>query len=240
MISLLDTHVHSIASGHAYSTITENIRAAADAGLQLVAITDHAPGMPDTALFSHFGNLNALPREMFGVTILRGVELNIMDYDGRTDMSDGQIRGLDVRIASLHTPCIKPGTAAQNTSAIIGAMRNPLIQVMGHIGDPLYPFDLDRVLDTAAETGTIIEINNLSLDTSHPARRGGEATVRAIAEGCLKRGLPVIMGSDAHVHTNVGMHTFAQALLEELGFPDELVLNTSISLFYNKMGLRTK
>jgi len=237
MISVLDTHIHSIASGHARSTIAECARAAVAAGIQLIAITDHAPGMPDTALLSHFANLHVLPRDMFGVTLLRGVELNIIDYNGCVDMSDGQIRGLDVRIASLHPPCITPGTVVQHTAAITGAMRNPLIQVIGHLGDPLYPFDLDAVLDVAAETGTVIEINNLSLDPNSPARCGGEATVRTIATGCLQRGLPVIMGSDAHVHTSVGVHHYAQALLEELGFPDELVLNTSVSLFYARMGM---
>jgi len=237
MKSCLDTHVHSIASGHAYSTITECVRAAAEKGLSLIAITDHAPGMPDTAVMSHFANLHALPREMFGVTLLRGVELNIIDYNGIVDMAEGQYKRLDVRIASLHVPCIKAGTIAENTNAVIGAMRNPLVQVIGHLGDPAYPIDMERVLDAAQETGTFIEINNLSLDPNYRTRQGGEHIVRTLAEGCLKRGLPVIMGSDAHVHTSVGEHSCAAAMLEKIGFPEELLLNSSVELFARKMGI---
>ena len=237
MKPILDSHIHSIASGHAYSTIAECVRAAADAGLQLVSITDHAPGMEGTTTPGHFGNIHSLPRKMFGVMLLRGVELNIIDYDGNVDMSPGMCKRLDVRIASLHVPCIKAGTMEENTRAVIGAMRNPLIQMIGHLGDPGYPIDLDRVLDAAQETGTVIEINNLSLDPTIATRAGGEETVRQMALGCLKRGIPVIMGSDAHVHTSVGALQHAQALLEELGFPDELVLNTSVALFCEKIGL---
>ena len=43
---IADLHIHSIASGHAYSTVNENAKAAADRGLQLIALTDHGPKMP--------------------------------------------------------------------------------------------------------------------------------------------------------------------------------------------------
>jgi len=234
---VLDVHIHSIASGHAYSTIGECARAAADKCLQIMAITDHAPGMEGTATWGHFGNLRALPREMCGVTLLRGVELNIIDYNGKIDMSPGQCGWLEVRIASLHVPCIQAGTVDENTRAVIGAMQNPLVQIIGHLGDPGYSIDIDKVLDAAQETGTFIEINNISLDPNIPTRKGGEATVRELALGCLKRGVPVIMGSDSHVHTSVGELSCAQAMLEELVFPKELVLNTSAELFCEKMGL---
>jgi len=237
MKPILDAHIHSIASGHAYSTIAECARAAADIGLSVIAITDHAPGMPDTAIMPHFANLRCLPCDMFGVRLLRGVELNIMDYTGAVDMPAGQYSPLDVRIASLHTPCIQSGSIEDNTNALIGAMQNPLIQIIGHPGDPAYPIDVARVLDAAQETGTLLELNNVSLDPNTTTRKGGEATVRALAEGCLKRGLPVIMGSDAHVHTAVGALDSARQLLEALGFPSGLVVNTSEELFAKAMGI---
>ena len=234
MKAVLDAHIHSIASVHAYSTITENTRAAAERGLALIAITDHAPGVPDSALMPHFANLHALPKELFGVRLLRGVELNIMDYEGNVDMAVGQYRGLDIRIASLHTVCCKPGSVEQNTSALIGAMRNPLIQIIGHPGDRQYPIDIERVLDAAAETNTVPEINNPRLALP---RYECEASIREIAAGCLKRGLPVLMSSDAHFHTHVGVLDHAAAMLAELGFPDALVLNNDVSLFLQAMGL---
>ena len=232
---ILDTHIHTLASGHAYSTIGECVREAAEKGLGMVAITDHSPGMEGTSTWGHFGNLHALPRRMHGVMLLRGVEVNIVDYNGKVDMSNSWCKRMDVRIASLHMNCIEPGSMAENTSAVIGAMRNPWVQVIGHLGDPNFPIDVDAVVDAAQETGTFIEMNNVSLDPNIPTRKGGEGIVRGIAEGCLRRGIPVIMGSDAHVHTSVGALGCAQALLEELKFPPELVLNTSIELFCEKM-----
>ena len=46
----LDSHTHTLASGHAYCTLLEMVRAAADRGLELICITDHAPGMELTKI----------------------------------------------------------------------------------------------------------------------------------------------------------------------------------------------
>ena len=76
---LADTHTHTIASGHAYSTVDENARWAAEQGLRLLALTDHAPAMQNTTCHAYFANLNVIPQELRGVRILRGVELNILE-----------------------------------------------------------------------------------------------------------------------------------------------------------------
>ena len=54
MKRLMDIHTHAVASGHAYSTVDENLRWAAEQGLQLVALTDHAPAMKDTTCHAYF------------------------------------------------------------------------------------------------------------------------------------------------------------------------------------------
>ena len=51
-----------------------------------------------------------------------GCEANIMDYDGSIDLKEYGLKGCDVVIASLHIPCIKPGSTEQNTNALIKAM----------------------------------------------------------------------------------------------------------------------
>ena len=55
---VLDPHTHTIASTHAYSTLTENVRHAAQIGLELIGITDHAPAMPGVNTERYFFNLN--------------------------------------------------------------------------------------------------------------------------------------------------------------------------------------
>ena len=112
---VLDTHTHTIASGHAYNTITEMVEAAKEKGLEAIAITDHAPKMPGSAGILYFSNMGIIPRQKCGVKIYMGCEVNIMDYDGNIDLKEYGLKGCDVVIASLHIPCIKPGSIEQNT-----------------------------------------------------------------------------------------------------------------------------
>ena len=75
----LDMHTHTIASGHAYGTITEMAKEAAVRGLKLLGITEHTHHMPGTCNDLYFVNLRVVPREMYGVRLMLGAELNIMD-----------------------------------------------------------------------------------------------------------------------------------------------------------------
>ena len=75
---VLDTHAHTIVSGHAYNTIREMAQMAKEKGLEAFALTEHAPQMPGTCHEFYFQNLHIVPREMYGVRLFMGVELNIM------------------------------------------------------------------------------------------------------------------------------------------------------------------
>ena len=75
---LADLHTHTLASGHAYSTLTENAQAARLKGLELIAITDHGPTVPQGAHPWYFWNLKAAPvgaRRRAGAQGLRGEHL---------------------------------------------------------------------------------------------------------------------------------------------------------------------
>ena len=75
---LLDVHTHTIASGHAFSSLQEMVHTAADKGLKILGITEHAPGIPGTCAPIYFRNLHVVPRHMYGVESLLGAELNIL------------------------------------------------------------------------------------------------------------------------------------------------------------------
>ena len=107
---VLDTHTHTLASGHSYSTIREMAHTANERGLKLLGITEHAPKMPGSCHEFYFQNLKVVDRQMCGVELLLGAELNIMDPDGTVDLPDTILRKLDITIASLHLPCMAPGT----------------------------------------------------------------------------------------------------------------------------------
>ena len=106
MTDLIDVHTHTIASGHAFNTMREIIETAKFKGLQLIGISDHAPNMPGSAHEFHFLNLKAVPREAYGIKLVLGAELNIIDYNGSVDLTPEAQESLDYAIASLHPPCI--------------------------------------------------------------------------------------------------------------------------------------
>lgn len=83
-----DMHTHTIASTHAYSTITENCQWAEKYGMKGIAMTDHAMKMPDSPHIWHFVNLGILPRKINGITVLGGIEANVVSDDGELDTSE--------------------------------------------------------------------------------------------------------------------------------------------------------
>ena len=79
-------------SGHAYFSLEEMARAASLKGLELLGITEHAPKMPGTCHELYFHNFRVLERKMFGVELLMGAELNILDFDGHVDLPVRQLK----------------------------------------------------------------------------------------------------------------------------------------------------
>ena len=142
----IDTHSHTIASGHAYCTIREMASAAAKKGLQGLAITEHAPTMPGTCHPFYFSNLKVIPRQMSGVEMLFGVELNILDADGTIDLSEALLKEMDLVIASLHLPCFAKGATKETyTEAYLKVMENPYVNIIGHPDDGRIPVDYEKI-----------------------------------------------------------------------------------------------
>ena len=229
--SVLDLHTHTIVSGHAYSTLREMAKAASDKGLELLGITEHAPKMPGTCHLFYFDNLRIVPRELYGIELVLGSEVNILDAKGTVDLPQKTMEKLDIIIASLHTPCMEPGSCQENTEAYLNAMKNPCVNIIGHPDDGRYPVDYEQLAKKAKETGTVLEVNNGSL------RPGGfrvdTSRIHAVENDtimlnyCKKYQVPVVMDSDAHFDTLIGEFDMARELLTKLDFPEELVLNRS-------------
>ncbi|MBQ9518270.1 MAG: phosphatase [Firmicutes bacterium] len=224
---LLDIHTHTVASGHAYSTVKENVEYAQKIGLSLLGMSDHAPAMPNSTQDFFFANLGVLPREFDDLKVMFGVELNIMDYDGNVDLKPYLLERVDYAIASLHPPCVRPGTLEENTAALISAIKNPYINIIGHPCDPRYPFDISAVVKAAEENNVLLEINNASYNPNNGRRGGEELTVEMLLE-CKKRSLPVILGSDAHFYASIGDFSRTLPLLEQADMPKELIINRSV------------
>ena len=89
---LLDVHTHTVASGHAYSSLQEMVHAAAEKGIQLLGITEHGPAVPGSCPLLYFKNSHCIPRNMYGVQLLIGCEMNILDTEGRLDIEESLIQ----------------------------------------------------------------------------------------------------------------------------------------------------
>ena len=223
---VLDVHTHTLASGHSYSTIREMANMAAKKGLSVLGITEHGPRMPGTCHNFYFSNLKVVPRQMSGVELLLGVELNILDFDGHVDLDEWMLRQMDVTIASMHPPCYKSGTVEENTRAYINVLKNQYVDIIGHPDDNRYKIDYDAFVYTAKEEGKLIEFNNASLNPEG-ARVSAVENDYVILDLCKKYNQPIILGSDAHVDEDILNYDRIIPVLKEANFPDELIINSS-------------
>ena len=228
----LDMHTHTLASGHAYSTIQEMARAGAEKGLKLLGITEHTPGIPGTCDPIYFRNLHVVPRRMYGIELMLGAEINILDAKGNMDADEALMKRLDIRIAGIHLLCYEHGTKDENTFGMIQAIRHPYIQIISHPGDGTAELDFEPIVQASKECGTLLEINNSSLK---PARGKQDARVNnlEILRLCKQYEVPVILGSDAHISFDIANYQYVYELLHETEFPEALIVNRSVEVFRN-------
>jgi DNA polymerase (family 10) len=190
-----DLHCHTTASDGTAS-IEQMAIAARDAGYEYLAITDHSAsfGFGDEVSADRLREQIARIRSTHidGLQLLAGSEVNILP-DGRLDYDDALLAELDWVIASVHSSFRM--NAQQMTERIVKAIEHPLVDAIGHpSGRKLerrepYAFDLERVIEAAARTGTMLEIN------SNPDRRDlTDVHARAAAAA----GVPIVINTDAH------------------------------------------
>ena len=223
---IADTHTHTLASNHAYSTVMENIAAAREQGLLYMAMTEHGPKMPDAPHIWHCVNQWEVPSLYKGLNILHGIEVDVMDEDGTLDIDNRVLAGLEWVIASMHGPCFAPATEQEHTRAWMKVAENPHVDVIGHCGRGNYPFDHEKVIRAFKEYGKIVEINNATLQKS-----ANHAACADIARVCKRLEVPVVVNSDAHFAARIGVFDQAVALLEEVDFPKKLIINADIDRF---------
>lgn len=219
----LDLHTHTLASGHAFGTIIEMAREAAERGIEILGITEHAKGIPGTCEDIYFANLKVVPREQFGIRLLLGSEINILDYDGTLSLDEKHINELDIRIAGIHHQCYTFGTIEENTRAVVGAIRNPEIDIISHPDDSNCPLDYERIVAEAKEHHTLLEINNNALRMK--SRKNVMENQLTILRLCRECEQPVLISSDAHFPTDIGCIDEVEKVFTQIDFPKELIIN---------------
>jgi DNA polymerase (family 10) len=190
-----DLHCHTTASDGTAS-IEEMAVAAVQAGYEYLAITDHSAsfGFGDEVsperLRTQIEAVRAVSVD--GIQLLAGSEVNILP-DGTLDYDDELLASLDWVVASVHSSFAISAEAM--TARLVRAIENPLVDAIGHLSGRKierrapYEFDVERVIEAAARTQTMLEIN------ASPDRRDmNEVNARAAAAADVA----IVIDCDAH------------------------------------------
>ena len=182
--------------------------------------TASATTSPSDPLRARIEEIRALNERLDGFELLIGTETNILP-DGSPDYPDDLLAELDWVIASVHTSF---GMGAQAmTDRMVAAIEHPLIDAIGHpTGRKIekrapYELDMDRVIEAAARTGTMIEIN------ASPDRRDlNDIHARAAAEA----GVRILVNSDAHSLRDFDYRRYGIATARRAWLTADQVANT--------------
>lgn len=223
---VLDCHVHTIASGHAYSTFMDYVSEAKNKGLEMIALTDHGPMMPGGPNPFHIINQIVIPDVIDGVRVLKGIEANIIDFEGNIDVPEKAYPRLDLIIAGFHDVVLKPRSIEENTKAFIKAMENEMVDIIAHPGNPKVPINNEELVLAAQKYNKIIEVNNASFLTTK-SRAGSKENCYEIAKLANEHNVKMIAGTDSHVHFDLGVFENSIRLFKELGVKEELIMNFS-------------
>lgn len=224
MKMVADLHTHTNVSHHAFSSLHEMILGAKTKGVYAIAITNHGPMMKDGAIDWHFYSLARQPEIIEGVRLYKGVEVNIINYDGSLDLPDTLLEKLDFVIASYHEEALPSTNYKDHTEGWLNVMKNPHIDCLGHSGNPQFACDINAIVEAAKKHNKIIEINS----NSYAVRKGSESVCKEIAKLCMKHNVSIAVNSDSHSMYNVAEHDWAINMLESISFPEELIINSSV------------
>ena len=226
----LDLHTHTSFSPHAYSTLLENVNCAKENGMEAIAMTNHGTTSSDFSHEWHFANFKHLPRVINGVVVFTGVECSYTDVDANLDLPESRLEQMDIVIASRHGGDFAPDET-NYAKTLLNAMKNPYIDILGHIARTSFSLtdeEYDEIAKAAKEADKLVELNENCFGKKIPPFAENS---KKLMLACKKHGTKIVVNSDAHFCTYVGKFGKAVALLEEIGFDEELVMNTSLDKF---------
>ena len=204
----LDVHTHTLVSGHAYGTIREMAQAAADRGLKLLGFAEHGPGIAGTCDPIYFAALEHAPRVLYGVELFYGCEINVLE-GGKLSLPERYMDMIDYGVVGIHQNCYVNQGREINTDDLISCMKHPRVFLVSHPDDDHTPLDYERLVPAAKEYHVAL---------------------------CVAHQVPILVDSDAHDPLEVGELSQARQLLEQLDFPQELILSIKTERFKQFIG----
>jgi DNA polymerase (family 10) len=234
-----ELHSHTVASD-GKNTNEEMARAALERGLKYLVITDHSASMgfgadvSPSQLARQIERIRRLNGEIDGLELLIGSEVNILP-DGSLDYEEDLLAELDFVIASVHTSFRLP--EEEQTQRIIAACEHPWVDCIGHLTGrkierrPPYAVNVEQVIEAAARTGTMLEIN------ASPDRRDlNDIHARAAAAA----GVPIVINTDAHKPTDFDYRRYGVATARRAWLTKRDIANTRTWKQFAPMRKRAK
>lgn len=220
---LADMHMHSIMSGHAFGTLRELAAAAAERGLKIIGVTEHAPGIPGTVDPIYFRNFVDAPRMLSGVELLHGSEVNVLD-GGLLSLDQVHLDCLDYAIVGIHGLCYENVGPVKNTDNLLRCMAHPKVRFVSHPDDDRYPVDYPALVQGAKSLGVALELNNSSLRKPF-LRPNCVENYKTMIPLCMEQSVPILVNTDAHDPSQVGDFALARELLSQMDIREELILS---------------
>ena len=220
-----DLHCHTTLSD-GRSSLEDMARGAEARGYEYLAVTDHSAShgfgndVQADELLEQVERIRALNEQLDTLRVLAGTEVNI-DPDGSLDYEDDVLAELDWVVASVHTS-FRMGEKGM-TERMMAAMDHPLVDAIGHPTGRLilrrepYAIDVERVVEHAARTGTMLEIN------ANPNRRDLMDTHARLA---AEAGAMILIDSDAHSAGTLAVVRYGVATARRGWLTKENVANT--------------
>ncbi len=231
-----DLHTHTVASGHAMGTMQEMITSANRLGHQGIAITDHGSAMPGAPYRWFFDKMMQLPDIIDDLLVLKGMEVNVINSNGGFDMDDYYLENLDWIIVSMHTPLIDNLSVDEVNHIWQTVAENPYVDMIGHSEQQTFLYDYDKLTKVFTKHNKVVEFNA----GSALSRPGNEDNLKNLALACKKNNTYVAVTTDAHSIYEMDREHTVLAMLQEIDFPESLIINSSMQRLTDYLVLRKK
>ncbi len=227
----VDLHVHTVSSGHAFSTLWELRKQAINIGVKIVGISDHGPAMAGAAHDGFFTMRRDVHRASQNCHLLFGCEANILSERGNIDISPSVMEHLDFVLAGLHayTPYTEGDSSKlRNTKAIIECIEILSPTAISHPIYPAFPIEIIPVVCAAASKGVALEVNARVLN------RVSDQLVNSYCEliqASSKHETFMLLSSDSHFVDDLGDIRPLDPLKDILTESENLIINRDIEAF---------
>ena len=225
-----DLHVHSINSLCGVHTLLEIVEIAARKGMRTVNICDHGKASGKETKFGTLNNKRRCPREInsskgVAISVLAGIETNILDIDGNSDFPADQTRKFDLVSAGFHSMAEELAlekSVENNMKALENYLKRYPLDILTHPCIAAFPMDLEKVIDLSLKYGFALEVNNTNL-------RLGKTDITRLKDMihlAKKKGAALSENSDGHTFMEIGENEKITKLLKEIKLNgDDIFIN---------------